>query len=149
MTRLLLGTVSAVALVGLALHFDGSPARAEEPTIAAAPDGELFLTVQWCDTPESMVLVVDRHAEAGEAAADAAWDELALYGVCHTIDSGLPAVATLIETMHTTIVTMADPVDGAGGQPAVVEVWLAALEGITDQPVYIARGAMLDGGQLV
>jgi hypothetical protein len=149
MMRLLIGTVSAFALASLALHFDGRAAGAAEPAPTPETAGELFLTIQWCDTREAMVQVVDRHAQAGEAAANAAWDELALYGVCHTIDSGLPAIATLIEATHTTVVTMADPAHRGSGQPAVVEVWLAALEGISDQPVYIARSAMLEGGHLV
>jgi len=147
-TRSWLGTVSAAALVGFALQFGGSAqAEAAPPAEAGPGSGELFLTVQWCDTQEAMKQVVDRHAEAGEAAADAVWDALSSSGVCHTLDADMPAIATLIEATHKTVVTMSDPMgDDGAGRPVILEVWMAAIEGIADRPVYIARGAMLPGG---
>jgi hypothetical protein len=138
MRRFVIGTVSAIALAGLVAPFVGGVAHAA---------GETFMTVQWCDTREAMEQVVDRHAEAGEAAADVVWDELSSYGVCHTLESGVPVLAILIEPTHQTVVTVTDPANETLAWPAIMEVWAVDLEGLADRPVYIARGALLDAGE--
>ncbi len=98
--------------------------------------GDRVLVVQWCDRAADMQAVVDRHAAAGQAAANALYLELVERASCHFLPAAMPTAGRLIEQHGFALVGIAVPMVETE-QRAVVEVWSATVEGIPGRAVYI------------
>lgn len=90
-------------------------------------EGSTVIVWQWCDTLEASADVVDVHAAAGLEAAGRRWDEHVAAGKCHWIPPQLATTALLVNQEHSERVMV--PIGGRE-RPAMVEVWLAAIEGV-------------------
>jgi len=131
-TILLAGVASAAAFSSPVMAGDEFP-----PTGNHA--GQQHPVIQWCDTKEAMASVVDSHSSKGQSAASAVWDEMVGKGVCHWVPMQLATTAILLQELHAVYVTAVDPDRDGEKRQAVIEVWLAAVDGIPDRPVYITR----------
>lgn len=98
--------------------------------------GDQVLVVQWCDQAAHMQAVVDRHAAAGQAAANQLYLALVDRALCHVLPAATMKTGTLVAQHGFAFAFITIPFIERD-ERAVVEVWSATVEGIEGRAVFI------------